>query len=371
MFRTRFMIAGLATAFAVLPAGAAQAGARPGVVLQIERGGKAISVVTAGGRTERIKLGKALPKGVRVGSRIALTRNTVSAVRGVSKAVKLRATVAGQRGRFTAVLPGGASVASVVPNIKLDLAGLSAGKAVSVRVRFLSNGTAVATVAPPGDYSDPYADPFTDPYVDPIPSTDPAQCEAAATPVKLISVNRSTLRIMVQDAAGARTKYKVPADVFATLQRGLDVVVSDKDSDGTAEAVTVVGKGARKGHPIVGTVDWIDSDWGAFGLADRSGRVRVVNASACQLASIAEGDEVSVTAHRDTDGELVADVIEQGTGPASGEDDDSGDDDGEGSDHGDDGEDDGQEAGSSVGAGLDRRGGGQRQPIPFWGSFWR
>ena len=340
MFRTKLTIVGLTAALAAIPATPAHAAAgRPGVILQIERGGKAISVVTANGRTERVKLSSALPRGVRVGSRVVVAKSAVTAVRGASKAVKLRATVAMAKGKVTALLPTGAAVTSVIPSARMNISGMPAGKPVAVLVKFLSGGRAVATVAAPGDYSDPYADPYTDPYVDPSPPTDAADCAAAATPVKVISINRATLRIMVQDGDGQRVKYKVSANVLATLHRGLDVVVTDADSDGSAESVVIAARGGRHGRQITGSVDWIDTDWGAFGLSDGSGRVRVVNASACQLASIAEGDSVTVTAHRDADGELVADTVEQTSTGASTDEGDESEDDGaeEDDDAGDDG----------------------------------
>jgi hypothetical protein len=172
----------------------------------------------------------------------------------------------------------------------------------------------------------------------------------------VIAVSRTKSKIMVIDSSGARSTYSVTAEMVSGLRRGAKVVVTDSDGDGTAEAVTA----AMKSREIEGTVVWIDTDFGAFGVQGERGNVKVVNASDCQLALLTEGGGVKATVHRDADGEIVADTVEATDTPAT---------DDEGDDEGDDREGHGRGHGHGG-----RRGGNGRWASFFdqsWNRSWR
>lgn len=342
--KTKLTLVGLSLAVAAMPAAAAQASVpgKPAVVLKVERGGKAMTVVGTSGRIARIKLARTLSKGIRAGTKVVVANGAAQA-RGQARSAKIRAVIANRKGRLAAVALDGTALADLLPHSSLRLAGFASGQTVAVQVRFVGNGDTRASLAAPGDSGSPYQDP----YADPVP-TDPAPCAAAspAPAVTIIAMNRATLRIMVQSDSGDRAKYKVSAEVFDLLHRGMTVRVTDSNSDGIAESVTAARTDWTRGRSIEGTVAWIDTDWGAFGITDSDGRLRVVDASSCQLASISEGDSITATVHRDADGELVADTID----PAPAADGNSTDSTGDGEDGDEDGGTGGYQAGDGAGS---------------------
>ena len=146
----------------------------------------------------------------------------------------------------------------------------------------------------------------------------------------MIAVSRSKSKVMVIDSSGARSTYSVTAEMASGLRRGAKVVVTDSDDDGTAEAITA----ATKSRELEGTVVWIDTDFGAFGVQGERGNVKVVNATDCQLALLTEGGGVKATVHRDADGEIVADTVEATDTPATDDEGDEREDDDRGHGHG-------------------------------------
>ncbi|MEI6447121.1 MAG: hypothetical protein WCO96_04465 [Actinomycetes bacterium] len=347
-----------AASVAALPAAAAQAGQakKRGVVLRVEPGGKVISIVGPKGRAEKVKLSKPAPRGLRGGTKVTIAGGKVASASGKVRGVKLRGILTKLKGgKVTVTTPSGTVVTDLLGAVKLALAGIPTGQTIAINIAFNSAGTPVASVAAPGGSSDPYSDPYADPYTDPYtdPYVDPVACDQPTQPdpVTVIAVSRSKSKIMVVDSSGTRSTYSVTAEMASGLRRGAKVVVTDSDDDGTAEAITA----ATKSREIEGTVVWIDTDFGAFGVQGERGDLKVVNASDCQLALLTEGGGVKATVHRDADGEIVADTVEATETPAT---------DDEGDDEGDEREDDDR------GQGHGGRQGGNGRWASFFDQFW-
>ncbi|MCX6388376.1 MAG: hypothetical protein NTX07_06555 [Solirubrobacterales bacterium] len=253
MFKTKLAMAGAACAVAVLPVASADARATrsSGVVIKVDRGGKGVSVVAAHGRVKRVKLKRKAPRGVRGGSKIVVSGGKVISAKGRAKATRIRAKIVNRRGHKTALTTDGTPLSVII-------------------------GGVTTTCAPA-----------------PVIGT-------------ILALNRTASKVMIQKADGTRGTYIAPVDSLTSLKRGDEVLLADADADGTAEAISALSGTARH---LEGEVAWIDAGWGAFGLQKADGTIEVVDASACQLADLSEGDQVATVVHTDADGEVIADAV--------------------------------------------------------------
>ncbi|CAB4872753.1 MAG: hypothetical protein F2799_04150 [Actinobacteria bacterium] len=290
----KLAVLGAACAVVAVPATSAQARSSKtgGVVVKVDRGGKGLNVVAAHGRVKHLRLARKAPSRVRGGSKVVVSGGKVISARGRASATRLRAKVVNRRGHLTAVTTDGTPLSVVIGNVNVDLSGIPAGSTVVITVTFDADGKPVVTVTLPG--------------VTAPPVVDPAVCPTPAVIGTILAINRSASRVMVQKADGERATFTAPADSLTSLKRGDQVLIADADSDGTAEAISALSGTARQ---LDGEVAWIDSGWGAFGLQKSDGTVEVVDASACQLANLSEGDTVTTVVHTDADGEVIADAV--------------------------------------------------------------
>lgn len=293
MFKTKLAMAGAACAVAVLPVASADARATrsSGVVIKVDRGGKGVSVVAAHGRVKRVKLKRKAPRGVRGGSKIVVSGGKVISAKGRAKATRIRAKIVNRRGHKTALTTDGTPLSVIIGGVTIDLSGVPVGATVAITITFDANGKPVVTVTLPGTTT---------------PPVDPPTCAPAPVIGTILALNRTASKVMIQKADGTRGTYIAPVDSLTSLKRGDEVLLADADADGTAEAISALSGTARH---LEGEVAWIDAGWGAFGLQKADGTIEVVDASACQLADLSEGDQVATVVHTDADGEVIADAV--------------------------------------------------------------
>lgn len=282
-----------ACAIAVVPVASAEASANrsSGVVVRVASGGKSLTMVGSHGTAKRVRLARKAPRGVKGGSKVVVAGGKVVSAKGRAHATRVRAKIVSRNGRKAAVATDGSPLSVIIGGTTIDLSSIPVGATVSIEISFGADGKPVVKVTLPGTTT---------------PAPTPSVCPPPAIIGTIIAINRTTSKVMVNTASGERKTFTAPDGSLTTLKRGNQVLIADDNADGTAEVVSALSGTARQ---LTGEVSWIDTGWGAFGLAKADGSVEVVDATTCQLADLNEGDSVTAVVHEDADGEVIADAV--------------------------------------------------------------
>jgi hypothetical protein len=304
MFRRASTMAAVATlALAGVPAAGA---ATRATVLSVHA--HSLRVVTARQQARTFHVAGRVPRGLRIGSRVAFTtrrgtarhlrvlpgRASVFHVRGVARRVR--------RGSVAVRLADGGSL--VVGGVTLTLVGFAPGQHVDVTVTISAAGDVNVIVR----------------LVDgPCGDACPLAVEGHVT-----AVGTGTLSVDAEDGGAGYSFAVADAGALDGIAVGDEVVVFAHAADGGYVADRIVLKrhdgvgGGDGGHrDVYGRIVAIDAGAGFFGIArpGGDGESHDVYADADTLAGLAVGDVVHAVVHRDGDGHWVAESVKKLTPP--------------------------------------------------------